>query len=144
MTEKANMALLLDVLFAWNSHDVERMLAFLDEKHVMESDTLPDPVVGHDGFRRYMELYFRAFPDLHFELTQLIPNGRFVAQRWTLTGTHHGDIMGIAPTGRKTKTHGCNVYDIKDSKIMRTWSYWDTGSLLHQLGVLPRAEIDRR
>lgn len=140
MTEKANMALLLDVLFAWNSHDVQRMLAFLDDKHVMESDTLPDPVVGHEGYRQYMELYFQAFPDLHFELTQLIPNGRFVAQRWTLTGTHHGEIMGIPPTGRKTRTHGCNVYDIKDSKIMRTWSYWDTGSLLHQLGVLPRAD----
>lgn len=140
MTDKANMALVLDTLFAWNAHDPERMISYLHADHVLESDTLPEAVVGHQSYRDFMQMYLRAFPDLRFEITQLIPNGRFVAERWTAMGTHLGELMGIAATGRKTKTHGCSVYHISEGKILRSWTYWDTGSLLHQLGVLPRDE----
>ena len=138
--EKEAIALLVDALSAWNARDVERMLSFLHEDHVLDSDTLPEPVVGLEAYRRYMEMYLRAFPDLRLDITQVIPNERFIVERWTAVGTHQGELMGIAPTGRVTRIHGCSVYDITSRKILRSWRYWDTGTLLRQLGVLARAE----
>jgi steroid delta-isomerase-like uncharacterized protein len=110
---------------------------FLMKKHVWETDTLPTPVVGRDGYRQAMQIYLAAFPDLHFSIDQLLSSGDYAVTRYTATGTHQGDLMGIAPTNRRAETHGCSVVEIKNGKVVRSWVYWDTGHLLRQLGVLP-------
>jgi len=62
-------------------------------------------------------------------IDQIFGEGDFVATRWTATGTHRGELMGIKPTNRRTVTHG--------GKAVHDWIYWDTGHLMRQLGVLP-------
>ncbi len=64
-------------------------------------------------------------------------SGDYVVIRYTATGTHRGDLMGIAPTNRRAETHGCTIAEIKNGKIVHGWIYWDTGHLLRQLGVMP-------
>jgi len=34
--------------------------------------------------------------------------------RYTATGTHRGDLMGIAPTNRRAESHGCTIVEIKN------------------------------
>ncbi len=51
-----------------------------------------------------MQMYVSAFPDLHFDIDQIFGDGDFVATRWTATGTHRGELMGIKPTNRRTVT----------------------------------------
>jgi predicted ester cyclase len=60
--------------------------------------TAPEVPAGPEGVRRLVELYRAAFPDLHFEHEDVISLGERVAHRWTFTGTHGGEIMGIEPT----------------------------------------------
>src|SRR5213594_4902153 len=122
---------------AWNAHDVDGVLKVLDEKHVWETDTLPAPVVGRDGYRQAMQMYLTAFPDPRFSIDQLLSSGDYAVTRYTATGTHRGDLMGIAPTNRRAETHGCTIAEIKNGKIIRSWIYWDTGHLLRQLGIMP-------
>ena len=83
-----------------------------------------------------MHLYLTAFPDLRFSIDQLLPSGDYAVTRYTATGTHRGDLMGIAPTNRRAETHGCTIAEIRNGKIVRSWAYWDTGHLLRQLGVM--------
>jgi steroid delta-isomerase-like uncharacterized protein len=135
MSEQDNLRVARQIWDAWNAHDIDGVLKNLDEKHVWETDTLPAPVVGRDGYRQAMQMYFTAFPDLHFAVEQLLPSGDYVVSRYTATGTHRGDLMGIAPTNRRAETHGCTIAEIKNGKIVRGWVYWDTGHLLRQLGV---------
>src|SRR5437867_8976532 len=97
----------------------------------------PAPVVGRDGYRQVMQMYLAAFPDLRFSIDQLLSSGDYAVTRYTATGTHRGDLMGIAPTNRRAETHGCTIVEIRNGKVARTWVYWDTGHLLRQLGVLP-------
>ena len=78
-----------------------------------------------------------AFPDVHFEIDQFFGEGDFGAIRWTLTGTHRGELMGIAPTNRRVVIHGCTIGQVRNGKAFRDWLYWDTGSLMRQLGVVP-------
>jgi hypothetical protein len=52
MSDQDTLRIARQLWDAWNAHDV------------WETDTLPAPVVGHDGYRRAMHLYLTAFPDL--------------------------------------------------------------------------------
>jgi steroid delta-isomerase-like uncharacterized protein len=137
MSDQENIRVARQIWDAWNAHDVEGALKMLDEKHVWETDTLPGAVVGRDGYRKAMQMYFAAFPDLQFSVDQLLSSGDYVVSRYTATGTHRGDLMGIAATNRRAETHGCTIAEIKNGRVIRGWVYWDTGHLLRQLGVLP-------
>jgi len=137
MATQDNLKTARDVFDAWNKHDLERHAKLLDEKHVFESDTIQAAMVGRDAGRQFMAVYLTGFPDLHFEVDQMLADGDFVVTRWTATGTHRGELMDIPPTQRRTVTRGCTVAEIKHGKLTHSWVYWDTGHLLKQLGVLP-------
>src|SRR5258708_25611993 len=58
-------------------------------------------VRGRDGFRDYMRAVRRAFPDFHNRIEELVAEGDKVVARLTYTGTHHGALFGIGPTGNR-------------------------------------------
>ena len=136
MSTQDNVKVVRQMFDAWNAHEPDRWLKLLDEKYVSESDTIPATISGREAARQFMMVYLKAFPDLHFEIPQILAEGDFVVSRWTATGTHRGELMGIAPTNRRTRTNGCSVIQIKNGKAAHDWIYWDTGHLLRQLGVL--------
>lgn len=73
----------------------------------------------------------------------LFGSGRHVCARWLMTGTHSGEYLGIAPTGRVISVAQCEVYafDADDAgRVTNTWSYGDPLALFRQLGVVPGAE----
>jgi steroid delta-isomerase-like uncharacterized protein len=139
MSEQDNVRLVREALDAWNKHDAGRYAALLDETHLIESDTIPAPMAGREAAQRFKHIYVSAFPDLRIDNEQLLGSGDFVVARWTATGTHRGELMGIAPSNRRATTHGCTVYEVRNGRITHEWIHWDTGHLLRQLGVLPTA-----
>src|SRR3989442_836782 len=86
MSEQDNLRIARQGWDAWNAHDVDGALKVLDEKHVWETDTLPAPVVGRDGYRQAMQMYLTAFPDLRFSIDQLLSSGDYAVTRYTATG----------------------------------------------------------
>lgn len=92
---------------------------------------------GREGVRRLVELYRSAFPDIHFEHDDVITVGDKVAHRWTFTGTHRGEIMGIEPTGTSVMVQGIEMNRITDGKIAESWAMSDALGLLEQLGAEP-------
>ena len=50
-----------------------------------------------------------AFPDCHFEIVEMIAEGDLVATPYTFKGTHTGDLMGIAPTGKQVTNQGIAI-----------------------------------
>jgi predicted ester cyclase len=57
-----------------------------------------------------------------------------VAARITMRGTHLGDFMGMAPTGKRVEFHGMYMVRVRDGRIVEHWGEEDSGSLLAQLG----------
>jgi len=137
MSEQDNLRIARQAFDAWNAHDPERYVKNLDEKWRAESDTLPAPLSGRAAARDFMKLYVTAFPDLHFNIDQMLASGDFVVTRWTATGTHRGPLMSVQPTNRKSVTHGCSVTEFRNSKQIHDWIYWDLANMLRQLGVMP-------
>jgi steroid delta-isomerase-like uncharacterized protein len=134
-----NLAVVRQSWDAWNAHNPDAWLKLLHDKHVMESDTIPQPITGQEGARAFMGMYVTAFPDLHFKVDQLTASGNYVISRYTATGTHQGPLGNIPPTERRGEVHGCTVAEIENGQIVREWLYWDSAHLLRQLGVLPAA-----
>ena len=84
-----------EMINAWNAHDPDGVARHVSNDFVSESDTLPAAVRGPDAVRQEVEMYVRAFSDLHFEIEQMLSSGDYVTMRWTAVGTHDGELMGI-------------------------------------------------
>ena len=138
MSELDNLAVSRTIVNAWNAHNPEDWLAYLADDYVYDSDSLPTtPITGRTALLSFFQTYVTAFPDIHFEVEQLLASGDFVVMRWKATGTHQGELNGIPPTGRHVATRGCAVTEFKNHKVIREWDYWDNVNMLRQLGVMP-------
>ncbi|MGH3104200.1 MAG: ester cyclase [Gaiellaceae bacterium] len=92
---------------------------------------------GPEGTRELIEGYRSAFPDLKITIEEQLAEHDLVATRWTAKGTHKGELMGIAPTGKESTVTGLTIDRIKDGKIVESWNNWDTLGMMRQLGVVP-------
>ena len=82
----------------------------------------------------------QAFPDYHGTNEIQIAEGDMVANRWVAHGTHRGEFMGIAPTGRKVTFRGIAIDRVADGKIVEGWIEWDLEDVVRQIGAVLRAE----
>ncbi len=137
MAEQENMEVIQELLEGWNTHDLERIVALVDEGAFWESDTLPEPVRGREAIQQGFQMYLTAFPDVHFNTEQMIASGDYVVGRFLVTGTHQGELQGIQPTNRRVEFHDCIVWQVRNGKITYIQDYWNTATMLSQMGVLP-------
>ncbi|MFC9836575.1 ester cyclase [Rhodococcus sp. NPDC127530] len=75
--------------------------------------------------------------DGHWTIEEMFSAGDRVVVRWTGTGTHVGEMNGIAPTGNKIRVDAISIHRLADGKIAETWQVWDTLGFLQQLGAVP-------
>jgi steroid delta-isomerase-like uncharacterized protein len=137
MSTEANKALarrVLEEMFNKGNLDVADELLAPD--YVDHDPTLPEDVHGPEGFKQYVATYRAAFPDLHVQIEDQIAEGDRVATRWTGTGTHNGELAGIAPTGKRVTLPGMEIVRIVNGKLVEGWESYDSGTLMRQLGVM--------
>ncbi len=135
MAEQDNMRVMRELFDAANAHDVERIVERVDEAYIAESDTLPAPMRGREEYRQFLQMFYTAFPDTHYEIEQMISSENYVVTRLHITGTHRGEFLGKAPTNRRFEIHLCYFDQVKNGKVVRAWIYWDTATMQRQLGT---------
>jgi steroid delta-isomerase-like uncharacterized protein len=98
----------------------------------------PGMADGHEGFKRVLGPFVEAFPDLHLEVQFTVADEDRVVFYVSTTGTHRGPFLGAAPTGRKFKVNGTDIFRFNnDGKIAAHWGAFDTFGMLVQLGLVP-------
>src|SRR5262245_48898984 len=85
----------------------------------------PEPFRGPEGVRQVAFLYHTAFPDLQVVVEDVFAAGEKVGMRWSSTGTHRGDLAGIAPTHRRMHTSGINIWRVVEGTVVEGWIDWD-------------------
>jgi predicted ester cyclase len=85
-------------------------------------------------------MYRDAFPDVLMSVEDQVAEGDKVVTRWIASGTHQGDMMGIAPTGNRVTVAGTSVERIVDGKIEETWDNYDALGMMQQIGAIPTPE----
>jgi steroid delta-isomerase-like uncharacterized protein len=123
-----------------NLDAIEEFIAPNYIRHTSHSREGGRDVHGPEGARRSIASFRAAFPDVHFTEDAILVDGDKVVVRWTFRGTHRGEFLGVAPTGKQVTFTGINIYRIADGKIVERWANEDAISLYQQLGLLaPRA-----
>jgi predicted ester cyclase len=100
------------------------------------SHTLPPGLPpGRAGVRIWYEMLRAAFPDLIVEIDELVSAGDRAATATTLRGTHTGELMGIAPSGRSVAVTGIDIVRVADGRIVEHRGLTDTVGLLRQISA---------
>ena len=141
MSAEQNKALarrVLEEMFNKGNLDVADELLAPD--YVDHDPAMPEDVHGPEGFKQYVGAYRSAFSDLHVQIEDQIAEEDKVVTRWTGTGTHDGELAGIAPTGNRLTLPGMKIVRISGAKLVEGWEGYDSMTLMRQLGVVPSEE----
>jgi steroid delta-isomerase-like uncharacterized protein len=95
----------------------------------------PDFGSGREGFKDQWRKWRVGFPDLHFEIVDLVAEGDKVLTRWILTGTHQGEYLGLPATGKTIRVEGMSLDRIEDGLVAEGFDGWDALALRRQLGL---------
>jgi steroid delta-isomerase-like uncharacterized protein len=104
---------------------------------VVEQVPLPGQGPGLDGLKDILRAMRSGFPDIVFSIQEQVAEHDKVASRFEWTGTHNGDFLGIAATGRPVRVWGIVIDRLEDGRIKDTRILMDTFGMMAQLGVLP-------
>lgn len=90
-----------------------------------------------DGVKQFLAAYHSAFSDAHMRVEDQVAEGDRVVTRWTGTGTHTGDLMGIPATGKEINVTGMGLHRVEGGQIVEGWTEADQMGMMQQLGVVP-------
>jgi steroid delta-isomerase-like uncharacterized protein len=117
-----------------------------DKREVIDELCAPD-FVDHNpfpgtsgdlaGLKDFVAQIREAFPDLQMTADDLIMEGDRLAVRSTMRGTHEGDFMGIAATGKKIEVSNYDFVRFENDQAAEHWGAIDSDALMEQLGVAP-------
>ena len=113
---------------------VDELVAADYENH---NPIVPDAPPGPEGFKQNVAALLREFPDISWDIEDVIAEGDMVVFRTTGRGTHTGDVMGVPPTGNEVTLDGIVIFRIDEGHIVERWAQFDTVGMLRQLGAFP-------
>lgn len=127
---------------AWEEIVNQRNLDAIDEIyaadivwHVPEGD-----IQGSEQVRQFVAVYLSAFPDIRVAIEDAVAEDDKAVTRWTVRGSHQGELMRIAPTQRQIELEGITIHRIEEGKIVEEWERYDNLGVMQQLGAIPEQE----
>jgi len=121
----------------WNQKNVNAVDELMAANYVHHDPSSPAVTNGAEGYKQFVRNYLAAFPDVHFTVENVVEMGDLEATRWTVSGTHEGDLPDIPRTGRRFSVTGMSIGRLENGKFVESWNNWDALGLMQQLGVLP-------
>jgi steroid delta-isomerase-like uncharacterized protein len=125
---------------AANTGDVEFLAKTIDEVVVPDAvirTPLPIDATGAELLKQVWAMLLRVYPDLHLSVDDVIAEGDKVVARNTVTGTHQGEFMGVAPTGKSVTYNEIFIFRFADGRVVETWGVVDVYAQMKQIGVIP-------
>ena len=125
----------------WNARDFDRYAGMFTDDAEITIVGAGETFRGREGALRFAQMWADAFPDGRVQIDRVIADGDTIAVEHTGRGTHTGTLAGpageIPATGRQVTLQLCDVHELEGGKIRRFRTYFDTASLLGQLGLMP-------
>jgi steroid delta-isomerase-like uncharacterized protein len=123
---------------AWNSHNVEAILAMHTDDSVFENHTSGGKGIGKAAIREILKGVFSTFPDIRFDARRTYVRDDLVTQEWTATATlaipYTRGATTVQPTGTKVSWNGVDVMPFVGALVARKDVYVDSMGFLRALG----------
>jgi steroid delta-isomerase-like uncharacterized protein len=113
------------------------LLEELAVEDYVEHDPFPGQANGREDFKRRVATIRDAFAPVTFTVEDVIAEGDRVVVRWTSSGRHTGEFLGIPPTHRDYTISGIDIHRLRDGRLAEHWHVVDQLAQLQQLGLMP-------
>lgn len=104
-----------------------------------EHDPFPGQGEGLSGLKTRTEMIRDGLAP-HFAVEDVIHEGDKLVVKWTNSGTHVGDFLGIPATNKSFSIAGIDIFRLRDGKLAEHWHVVDQLAMLQQLGLIPAPE----
>jgi len=125
----------------WNARKLDVADEIFSEDcvtHQLRSGVLPEPARrGPQAMREHISGWLLSFPDLRFNIEQMITEDDRVASQLVMEGTHQDAWLGIPASGKRVQIRMFTVHRVVQGKIVEDWVLVDSLGLFQQLGVVP-------
>jgi steroid delta-isomerase-like uncharacterized protein len=122
---------------ALNSMDKTDPLDFCSDDTRFEDTAFGVVVAGKQPYKGVFTKFFGSISGVKSEVKSVIASGDWAAAVWTFSGTQKGDFPGIPATGKSFSVRGVSIVQVKNGKMTSRIDYWDSATMLRQLGVIP-------
>lgn len=133
--EEQNKALARRVMEAVNKGDLASIKELIVPEFVEYSPSTTIAMRSLEEFIEHVKMVHRGLPDISISIEEPCAEGNIVTSRYTMSGTHQGEFLGIPPTGNKLKASGMLIFRIENGKVVELREEFDSVGLLQQLGM---------
>lgn len=130
-------AIVLEHIASENRHDIDATLATF---HTARYEVNGETSDGDNAVRALLEELFTGFPDLRIDPHKIHHADDAVIGEGRMTGTHAATFAGIPATGRSIDYPAVAIFEFDDDQLVCEKVYFDSATLLRQLGILPPAD----
>jgi SnoaL-like polyketide cyclase len=116
---------------AWNANDLDRYLELYDDRILLYGYS--DEAMNKGEVVGFYQGIFAALSDIVLEIHEVVEDGTKLGCRFTMQGTHTGELAGIAPTGRRIAQPGVTILFFEGDRVVQRYSVADFGTVVAQL-----------
>ncbi len=114
--------------------DLDAVMGWWAVDGVLEDITIAQAFHGHDEIRRYLDMYYRALPDVTYEPIRLVIEGPSAVVEWAQPAVIAAEFDGAPSTGRKVFLRAVDMFHISDGLVQHESSWYGDGWLRQRLG----------
>lgn len=142
MSAEENKAILRRYLEeVWEKQNPAAARKFLAPNYQRYTSPNVAPLTVDDQLERLIG-FRAAFPDIQITVEEIIAEGDWIAFRSTMRGSHQGEFLGIAPTGKQVTVGLVDLIRGEDGRFVEHWGGPDLFDLLRQLGAVLSVSVE--
>jgi steroid delta-isomerase-like uncharacterized protein len=96
-----------------------------------------EPLEGPSGYLQIIGMMRNGFPDIKWQLDEVVAEDDRLAARFTMRGTHRGTFLGVPPTDKSIVVKAMNFYRLSNGQLVEEYGMPDMMGLMQQIGALP-------
>ena len=113
---------------AFNQHNTAFFAEVMDQPNLVNHEL----DYGADGLSP--DVLMAGFPDLQVKIERIVAEGEMVVAQVIFSGTHKGEFLGVAPTGKPMSFALIDIFRFKEGKVVEVWHYIPVPDILEQIG----------
>lgn len=141
MSLEADIQTVKRVYEYFNTKNADGLMSLVTDDFELVDIALGITWKGKQGWGEWLQNWAVSLPDALTELKTVTATDQRIVTEHTGRGTHTGPLTTpigvIPPTGKRIELSFAEVYIMRDGKIRMMRAYWDTGTLMRQLGLVP-------
>ena len=140
--EQQNLSSVKRIYAEFINEGNEAVFDELVDPNLIENEEAPGFEPNFEGVKQFFSMFRSAFPDLHFQVDEMIAADDKIVTRVTITGTNEGSFMNMPPTGNKISYKAIDIFRLANGKVVEHWGIGDNAKMMQQLTVVPEGSSE--